>query len=341
MERDDRRVLLLATEPAAGLGLDDARLAVVDAEAALERGVDVVRALERAVDGHAAVLARDRDHRVVLDVELLLVTDPVLALEDEVGGREGRVGVAGGRARRRRRRGRTRADRRPRGVARSGRVTAWRAARSVGAVRGGQEGQRLGVVLDLAADRDEDRLVGLDRADDVVAGDVGRGDDHDRRPVEGRVEVEGDERGVRVGRADRRPVPGAREDQVVGVLGRAGQLGRPLAAERRRATGTSGRDRAGLDHDGAGRLGPGRQLGQGPSSMATDSITGEARGRARVHRSAPHPPGPHSAVRDRTENWSRDGSGNRTQGGGTRRVCIRGPMNDNIVVLIAVLVAVN
>ena len=82
MERDDRRELLLATEPAAGLGLDDPRLAVVDAEAALERGVDVVRALERAVDGHAAVLARDRDHRVVLDVELLLVTDPVLALED-------------------------------------------------------------------------------------------------------------------------------------------------------------------------------------------------------------------------------------------------------------------
>ena len=143
-----------------------------------------------------------------------------------------------------------------------------------GAVRGGQQGQWLGVVLDLAADRDQDRLVGLDRADDVVAGDVGRGDDHDRRPVEARVEVEGGERRVRVGRADRRPVPGAREDQVVGVLGRAGQLGRPFAAERSRAAGTSRRDRAGLDHDGAGRLGPGRQLGQGPSSMATDSITG-------------------------------------------------------------------
>ena len=143
-----------------------------------------------------------------------------------------------------------------------------------GAVRGGQQGQRFCMVLDLATDRDEDRLVGLDRADDVVAGDVGRGDDHDRRPVEARVEVEGGERRVRVGRADRRPVPGAREDQVVGVLGRTGQLGGPFAAERGSATGTSGRDRAGLDHDGAGRLGPGRQLGQGPSSMTTDSITG-------------------------------------------------------------------
>ena len=73
-------------------------------------------------------------------------------------------------------------------------MTAWRAARSVGAVGGGEQRQRLGVVLDLAADRDEDRLVGLDRADDVVAGDVGGGDDDDRRPVERRVEVEGDER---------------------------------------------------------------------------------------------------------------------------------------------------
>ena len=190
------------------------------------------------------------------------MADPVLALEDEVGGRERGVGVAaaelvGGEDVV----GLERVEDR-RAAARSGRVTAWRAARSVARSGAASERQRLGVVLDLAADRDEDRLVGLDRADDVVAGDVGRGDDDDRRPVEGRVEVERDERGVRVGRADRRAVPGAREDEVVGVLGRAGELGRPLAAERRRAAGASGRDRAGLDDDGAGRLGPGRQLGQ-------------------------------------------------------------------------------
>ena len=120
----------------------------------------------------------------------------------------------------------------------------------------GEERERLGVVLDLATDRDEDRLVVLDRADDVVARDVGRGDDDDRRPVEGRVEVERDEAGVRVGRADRGPVPGAREDQVVGVLRGAGELGRALAAERGGAAGAAGRDRAGLDDDGVGRLGP-------------------------------------------------------------------------------------
>ena len=96
----------------------------------------------------------------------------------------------------------------------------------------GQERERLGVVLDLAADRDEDRLVGLDRADDVVARDVGRGDDDDRRPVEGRVEVERGEPRVRIGRADRRAEPGAREDQVVGVFRGAGQLGRTLAPQR-------------------------------------------------------------------------------------------------------------
>ena len=94
VEPDDRRVLLLPAEPATGLGLDDTRLRLVHREAPLQRGVDVVRALERAVDGDAAVVGGHRDHRVVLDVELLLVTDPILALEDEVGRGEGRLGVA-------------------------------------------------------------------------------------------------------------------------------------------------------------------------------------------------------------------------------------------------------
>ena len=95
MERDQRGVLLLATEPAAGLGLDHASAAVVEAQPSLERGMDVVRALERAGHRHAAVVTGDGDHRVVLDVELLLVADAVLALEDQVGGGEGSVRVAG------------------------------------------------------------------------------------------------------------------------------------------------------------------------------------------------------------------------------------------------------
>ena len=90
VQPDDRRELLLATEPAAGLRLDDPRRIVVEPEAALERPVQVVRALERAGDGDAAALGRDGDHRVVLDVQLLLVADPVLALDDEVRGRRGR-----------------------------------------------------------------------------------------------------------------------------------------------------------------------------------------------------------------------------------------------------------
>ena len=57
----------------------------------------------------------------------------------------------------------------------------------------------------------------------------------------------------------------------------AGQLGRALAPERRRPARPAGHDRPGLDDDRRGRLGPRRQVGHGPSSMATDSITGADR----------------------------------------------------------------
>ncbi len=250
--------------------------------------MDVVRALERAVDGHPAVLGRHRDHRVVLDVQLLLVADAVLAFEDQVCGRERRLRVAAGqlvgrermvrfeRIEDRRQRLGPGVDGGPRGPER-------------GPIGGREEGQRLGVVADLATHRDQDRLVLLDRADDVVAGDVRRGHDDDRRPVEGGVEVERHEPGVRVGRADGGAEPGPGEDQVVGVLGGAGQLGRTLASQGAGATGTTGRDRAGLDDDRVGRLGPARQVGQGPSSIAADSITGRrADGSARdSHRTLP------------------------------------------------------
>ncbi len=96
VDREDRRVFLLAPEPATRLRLDDLRLLVVELERALQRLVDVVRALERAVDGDPAVLPGHRDHRVVLDVELFLVADPVRPLEDEVGIGEAFVQVARG-----------------------------------------------------------------------------------------------------------------------------------------------------------------------------------------------------------------------------------------------------
>ncbi len=76
----DRGVVLLAAEAAARLGLGDDRLLVGKAERALERGVDVVGTLHRAGDPDPAVRPRLGDHGLVLDVELLLVADAVLAL---------------------------------------------------------------------------------------------------------------------------------------------------------------------------------------------------------------------------------------------------------------------
>ena len=118
VDRHDRGVLLLAAEAAAGLGLDHDRLAVGQGQRALERGMDVVGALERAVDGDAAVRARDRDHALVLDVQLLLVADPVGALDDQVGARHARSRRRRCRPRSGRTRGPTRAGRRPPAAAR-------------------------------------------------------------------------------------------------------------------------------------------------------------------------------------------------------------------------------
>ena len=247
VEGDDRGVLLLAAEAAAGLGLDHDRQLVAHVERSLHRLVDVVRALQRAVDGHPAVLARDGDHRLVLDVQLLLVADAVGALDHELGVLHGRRGVTAPR----RCSGRTRAPT-PAGRRRP-------AARSVrrrdvapglaqgGAVRRRDERAGLGLVPDLAADRDEDRLVVVDQADDVLAGDVLGGDDHDALPVERVVELDAEQARVRLGRADGGAVPGAGEDEVVGVQRRPGELGRALAAQRRRGSRAAGRRRVGRD----------------------------------------------------------------------------------------------
>jgi hypothetical protein len=85
MEGDHRGVLLLAPEAAAGLRLDHPRRSIVQPQPPLEGHVDVVGALHRTVDGHPAVRLGDGDHGLVLDVELLLVADPIGPLEDQVG----------------------------------------------------------------------------------------------------------------------------------------------------------------------------------------------------------------------------------------------------------------
>ena len=209
-----------------------------------------------------AVLAGHRDHRVVLDVQLLLVADPVLALEDDVGLGEAGVEVAA---------------RRPRTAAKtwslaSGSKTGGRASvtslirplsrRRVSRSGGGEQRHGLGDVADLAADRDEHGLVVLDRADDVLAGDVRGGRDDDLRPVDVGVGLDREELRPRLGGADRRAVPGAGEDEVVGVLRGAGELGRALAPERE-ARGAARDalpgvdDEGALDDVGAGREGAG------------------------------------------------------------------------------------
>ena len=185
VEREDRGVLLLAPEAAAGLGLDDADLGP---PAGRGRGPSRcgrstgTGALPWTVTppsgpGHG-------DHRHRLDVELLLVAGPIGALEDDVGRRRRPAAavalhdVVAREDRARSARGRASAGsgsvRGLHGRERDGE------GRSIGS---GDERERLGVVADLAADRHEDRLVVVDEADDVVAGDVGGRRDDDAVPV--------------------------------------------------------------------------------------------------------------------------------------------------------------
>ncbi len=99
------------------------------------------------------------------------MADPVLALQDEIGGGERCVRVASGELV-----GREHVPRLE-GIEDRREALGPRADGAAGGpqgrpIRGCQQRQRLGVVLDLAADRHEDRLVGLDGADHVVARDV-------------------------------------------------------------------------------------------------------------------------------------------------------------------------
>ncbi len=269
VEGDDRGIFLLATEPAAGLGLDDLGLRVGELERALQRLVDVVRALQRAVDCDPAILARHGDHRVVLDVELLLVADAVRPLEDEIGLGEADVQVAG--------RDLVVGE----DVLADERIEDWRKLFRPDAhaassrpqrfpVGGREQDQRLRVVLDLATDRDEHRLIVADEADDVVARNVVGGDDRDLRPVERRIELDGGEAGMGDRRTDRRPEPGAREDEVVGVLRGPGQLVRALAAERRRGPRSAEACLAGPNDKGVGGAPARCGRARGPAGRCPD-----------------------------------------------------------------------
>jgi hypothetical protein len=225
VSRDHRRILLLAPESAAGLCLDDPHLVAGQPEEHPERPVDVVRALERAVDGDAAVL-RHRDDAVRLDVELLLVSGAVFPLDDDV------------------RRGEAapelplldhdllEAQRRAfRVVERLGgpvldRDPAFGVEERVAALVRDEE-DRLGEVTDLAFR--EAGLVELDQRDRVPARNVPEVGDGEL----GAVEVEPDPRDLsaRDRRADRPPVEHPGKGEVVDVLRPAGDLVDSLFAE--------------------------------------------------------------------------------------------------------------
>ena len=220
------RVLFLAAEGAAGLRLDDPDLLDGQAERAPEGRVDEVGALERAGDRDPAIRGRGRDHRLRLDVDVLLGTDAVGPFHDQGGLGEARLQVA------------LRdlvpgagpigcqhvEDRRERlGPQRD---------RRAGGVRGRRVGcrdqrDRLGVVADLVDD--ERRLVVMLDADHVLAGDVGCRDHHHPRPVEGGVPVDPEQARMGLGRADRQAEPRSIHAEVVGIARGPGHLGRSVA----------------------------------------------------------------------------------------------------------------
>ena len=78
-----RRILLFPAEAAARFGLDDPDLLRRETEQHGQRAMDVVGTLQRPVQRDAAIF-RNRDDAVRLDVELLLVTGAVLALDDQI-----------------------------------------------------------------------------------------------------------------------------------------------------------------------------------------------------------------------------------------------------------------
>ena len=187
---------------------------LVRLSARCSRLVDVVRALHRAVDGDPAIRPGHRDHRLVLDVQLLLVADAVLALDDQVGLREAALDVDPWPREVGELLLRLTADRRPPAAAlvRSLRCACACAERL--AVRRREQRNRLGVVADLVLD--QHRLVVVDEADDVVAGDVACRQ-HDA-PSTNRTRDRARSRGVahgrlsngRCGRTRRRGTPGRR-----------------------------------------------------------------------------------------------------------------------------------
>ena len=187
MDGHDRREVLLAAERAASLRLGDDSLCVAQCQCALQGGVDVVGALHRARDGDPAVRPRLRDHGLVLDVQLLLVADAILAFDDEASFPKGRFRIAAGDPIGRELLCRLQRVEDGRQWLRAWLDTSLGLAER-GLVRCRDQRDRFRVVPDLAVR--EGRHVVLDRADDVLAGDVCSRHDDDLGPVEIGIQVQ-------------------------------------------------------------------------------------------------------------------------------------------------------
>ena len=94
MAGNHRRIFLFAAKTSAGFGLDDADPVIRQIEQDLQRPVHVVGTLQRPEHRDAAAGPRDGDDAVWLDVQLLLMAGPVLALDDDVGEAEAGVEVS-------------------------------------------------------------------------------------------------------------------------------------------------------------------------------------------------------------------------------------------------------
>ena len=222
MSREPGGEFLLPAEPAAGLGLHHTHVLDRVTQENEERAMDVVRALNRAVDRHAAVLGHG-DDALRLDVDVLLVTGPVRSLDHVGGGGETRVEIAlldedvfergGGQLRIEDRLGRLLVQRH------SGFEQRLRALV-------GQQQHGLCDVAKLALD--EAGLVVLDECDDVAARNVTMVHDGESRRAE--VEAHPGQATAGDGRADRPGVEHAGKAEIVGVAGLTGRLADSILA---------------------------------------------------------------------------------------------------------------
>jgi len=223
VDRHDRGVLLLATEPTPRFRLDHDRLLVGQGQCPFEGTVDVVGALQRSHYRDAAVVVGLGDGALRLDVELLLQPHPKRSLDDDSGITQRRVDVAlhdldravglGGVFDREHRR---------HGVVGDGDVArGFLESRFVGS---GKEQDRLGLMAYLTPQPRQRGLVVADQLHDVLAGDVVRGRHHHPRPIEARVERDRAERPARNRRPDRLAVPRTRHDEIVGLTRPPGDL---------------------------------------------------------------------------------------------------------------------